>query len=86
MLPSAPATSAPHTSPALIVTGNAHTHMRGQGLLQELERGHDANFPRVLEPVVKRYWKVERADRLPTILARAFNQMLTGRPGPVPRR
>lgn len=77
------ATAFADSTPVLIVTGNAHTHMRGHGLLQEIERAHDANFPRVLEPVVKRYWKVEHPGQLPTIMARAFNQMLTGRRGPV---
>ncbi len=77
------ATAFADSTPVLIVTGNAHTHMRGHGLLQEIERAHDANFPRVLEPVVKRYWKVDCAGQLPTVMARAFNQMLTGRRGPV---
>ncbi len=69
--------------PVLIITGSAHTHMRGKGLLQEIERTHDANFARILEPVVKRYWTVDSPERLPGILARAWNQMLTGRRGPV---
>ena len=69
--------------PVLIITGSPHTHMRGKGLLQEIERAHDANFARILEPVVKRYWTVDSPERLPGILARAFNQMLTGRRGPV---
>ena len=68
--------------PALIITGSAHTHMRGKGLLQEIERTHDANFARVLEPVVKRAWSADSAERLPTIMARAFNSMMTGRRGP----
>jgi acetolactate synthase-1/2/3 large subunit len=71
------------STPVLIVTGSAHTHMRGKGLLQEIERTHDANFARMLEPVVKRYWTVDSPAQLPTILNRAFNQMLTGRRGPV---
>ncbi len=77
------ATAFADSTPVLIVTGNAHVHMRGHGLLQEIERSHDANFPRVLEPVVKRYWKVDTVGQLPTIMARAFNIMMTGRRGPV---
>jgi acetolactate synthase I/II/III large subunit len=77
------ATAFVESTSVMIISGNAHTHMRGQGLLQEIERVHDANFPRVLEPVVKRYWKVENAEKLPTVMARAFNQMLSGRRGPV---
>jgi len=69
--------------PVLIITGSPHTHMRGKGLLQEIERTHDANFARILEPVVKRYWTVDSAERLPGIMARAWNSMMTGRRGPV---
>lgn len=69
--------------PVMVITGSPHTHMRGKGLLQEIERTHDANFARVLEPVVKRSWTADSAERLPTIMARAFNAMMTGRRGPV---
>jgi len=67
----------------LLVTGSAHTYMRGHTVLQEIERTHPANFPRVLEPVVKRWWQPSRVDELPYVLHRAFNTMLSGRPGPV---
>ena len=42
------ATAFVDSTPVLIITGGAHTHMRGQGLLQEIERNHDANFPRIM--------------------------------------
>jgi len=71
------------STPAMVFTGNTHTHMFGRGVLQEIERTHGANFPRVLEPLVKRYWQATRVDQLPTILQRAYNTMTTGRPGPV---
>ncbi len=67
----------------LVITGDAHTYMFGRGVLQEIERTHDANFPRMLEPVVKRWWQVTAVEQLPHILDRAFNQMLSGRRGPV---
>src|SRR3972149_4699934 len=54
----------------------------GRALLQEIERTQWANFPRMMEPIVKRYWQVSRVDQLPYVLHRAFNQMLGGRPGP----
>ncbi len=69
--------------PVLIVTGGAHVHMRGKGLLQEIERRHDHEFSRVLEPLVKRYWVADSTAQLPTIMHRAFNLMMTGRRGPV---
>ena len=71
------------STPALVFTGDAHTHMRGHGLLQEIERAHDSNFSRMMEPVVKRYWRVDSVGQLPTIMSRAFNIMTSGRPGPV---
>ena len=69
--------------PVLVFTGAVHTHMAGRGVLQELEQQHWGNFPRMLEPVVKRYWSVNHTEQLPFVLHRAFNEMLTGRRGPV---
>lgn len=77
------ATSYVDSTAMLVITGNTHTYMFGRGVLQEIEREHDSNFPRILEPIVKRSWQVNRVDQLPHIMQRAFNYMLTGRPGPV---
>ena len=68
--------------PVLCITGNTHTHMRGKGVLQEIERNRDSNMPRILEPVVKRSWQISNVKQLPTVMQRAFNQMITGRMGP----
>jgi len=68
--------------PVLCITGNTHTHMRGKGVLQEIERNRDSNMPRILEPIVKRSWQVSDVKQLPTVMQRAFNQMMTGRMGP----
>ncbi len=66
-----------------LMTGSPHTYMRGTGLLQELERRHAADNPRIFEPVVKEWWQPSRVDELPFVLHRAWNQMRSGRPGPV---
>jgi acetolactate synthase-1/2/3 large subunit len=66
-----------------LMTGSVHTYMRGHGVLQELERRHVADNPRIFEPVVKEWWQPSRVDELPFVLHRAWNQMLSGRPGPV---
>jgi acetolactate synthase I/II/III large subunit len=66
-----------------LFTGSPHTTMRGHGLLQELERRHVADNPRIFEPVVKEWWQPSRVDELPFVLHRAWNAMRTGRPGPV---
>jgi len=66
-----------------LFTGSPHTSMRGHGLLQELERRHVADNPRIFEPVVKEWWQPSRVDELPFVLHRAWNAMTSGRPGPV---
>jgi len=67
----------------LVLTGDTHTHMMGKGVLQEIERSHDSDFSRLTAPITKRYWRATQVDQLPSILHRAFNEMLSGRPGPV---
>jgi acetolactate synthase-1/2/3 large subunit len=67
----------------LLITGGPPTHMRGHGLLQELERYTDNDFPKIAEAVSKRHWVATRVAELPFIMHRAWNSMLTGRPGPV---
>jgi acetolactate synthase-1/2/3 large subunit len=66
-----------------LFTGSPHTYMRGHGVLQELERRHAADNPRLFEPVVKEWWQPSRVDELPFVLHRAWNQMRSGRPGPI---
>lgn len=67
----------------LLVTGAPITHMQGHGTMQEIERQQSNDFGSVLGPVSKRRWTAGRAVELPFIMHRAFNAMLTGRPGPV---
>ncbi len=69
--------------PCLIITGDTHVHMRGKGVLQEIERKKDSSMPKILEPIVKRTFEVDTVGQLATIMQRAFNIMLTGRKGPV---
>ncbi|HEX5824824.1 MAG TPA: thiamine pyrophosphate-binding protein [Candidatus Limnocylindrales bacterium] len=66
-----------------LATGSPHTYMRGHGLFQEFERRHHADNPRVFEPVVKEWWQPSRVDDLPFVLHRAWNAMVSGRPGPI---
>ncbi|MFX1240175.1 MAG: thiamine pyrophosphate-binding protein [Promethearchaeota archaeon] len=69
--------------PCLVITGDTHVHMRGKGVLQEIERKKDSSMPKILEPIVKRSFEVDMVEQLATIMQRAFNIMLTGRKGPV---
>lgn len=77
------ATSYVDSTAMLVLCGDTHTHMKGVGVLQEIERYQDSNFIRIMEPAAKRVWRAERVEQLPRIMERAFSQMLTGRPGPV---
>ncbi|MFX1385209.1 MAG: thiamine pyrophosphate-binding protein [Promethearchaeota archaeon] len=69
--------------PVLVITGDTHVHMRGKGVLQEIERKKDSAMPKILEPIVKRSFELDSVSQLPTVLQRAFNLMMTGRRGPV---
>ncbi|MEI6580028.1 MAG: thiamine pyrophosphate-binding protein [Eubacteriales bacterium] len=62
--------------------GDTHVHMKGVGVLQEIEKYQDSNIIRALEPLSKRSWRVENVMQLPKIMKRAFNNMETGRIGP----
>jgi acetolactate synthase-1/2/3 large subunit len=77
------ATAFVDSTAVLLLCGDVHTYMFGRGVLQEVERQHWANLVRIFEPVTKRYWQVTRPDQLPTVMNRAFSEMLGGRRGPV---
>ncbi len=77
------ATAFADSQPLLLLTGAVHTYMENRGVLQEIDRPHGNNFPRMAEPVVKRWWQPNRVESIPTALAQAFNTMHEGRRGPV---
>lgn len=65
------------------VSGSPQTYMHGHGTMQEIERQQDNAFGRITEQVTKRAWQANSVRTLPSIMHRAFSEMLTGRPGPV---
>ncbi len=67
----------------LAITGGPATHMRGHGTMQELDRKTANGFQQVIAPLTKRHFEARTVAELPFIMHRAFNTMLTGRPGPV---
>lgn len=67
----------------LAVTGNVPTAQFNRAPFQETGRHHQADFPSVVRPYVKRSYQATRADQLPLMLRQAFATMLGGRPGPV---
>lgn len=77
------ATAFADSLPQIVITGGVHTYMMGRGVLQELDRPHADNFPRMAEPVVKRWFNPSHVAQLPNMMEQAFNAMLEGRKGPV---
>ena len=77
------ATAYADSTSLLAITGAPPTHMRGHGTMQELDRVRANNFPQMVGPAVKRQFEANTVAELPFVLHRAFNAMLTGRPGPV---
>lgn len=69
--------------PMVVLTGGPQTHEYGQGILQEIERKRPGDFPNVMEPITKQSFQVHDVEDLPRTLRRAFQEALTGRPGPV---
>ncbi len=65
------------------INGSPATHMKGHGVMQEIERQNENSFPRLMEELTKRSYKPIRVEEIPFVMHRAFNTMLTGRPGPV---
>lgn len=77
------ATAYADSSACLALTGAVATHMRGNGVMQSLDRKHAPDFPRLAEPATKAAFEIHTADAAASVLHRSFNAMLTGRPGPV---
>ena len=73
-----------YDSSALVaITGNVPTTQWNRAAFQETYRFHQADFPSVIRPYVKRSFQVPRAEMLPLALRQAFKTASTGRPGPV---
>jgi acetolactate synthase-1/2/3 large subunit len=71
------------SSALVAITGNVPTPQWNRGPFQETYRHHQADFPSVIRPYVKRVFQVPRAEMLPLALRQAFKTAATGRPGPV---
>jgi acetolactate synthase I/II/III large subunit len=77
------ATAFADSTSLIYFSGAPPTHMIGHGTMQELDRHHANDFAQLTRPVTKRQFSVDRVEQLPHTIHRAFNAMLTGRPGPV---
>src|SRR5438270_6685976 len=65
------------SSPVLLLGGAAPTFNAGKGSLQEMEQVD------LFLRITKWSDRLNAPDRVPTLMAKAFRTMLTGRPGPV---
>jgi len=77
------ATAYVDSTPCFVICGDTHIHMRGTGVLQEIERQHDTDFVSCMRPITKRCWRVEDITQLPSIMRRSYASMMDGRRGPV---
>lgn len=71
------------SSAMLSITANVPTQQFNRGPFQELNRHHQADFPNVISPVVKRSFQPTRVEQIPLFMRQSMDTMLSGRPGPV---
>lgn len=71
------------SSAFLAITANVPTSQFNRAPFQESYHHHQADFPSVVRPYVKRSFQPSRVDMLPTALRQAMHLMTSGRPGPV---
>lgn len=69
--------------PMVLIAGDVPSYYFGKHPHQEVNMHGDATQYRILEPVVKRVWRIDDAEALPEILDKAFRLAESGRPGPV---
>lgn len=67
----------PACSPIVIIAGQTSTYHLGREAFEEFD------LVSIFKPVTKFSYQVERTEKIPEILRRAFKVSLSGRPGPV---
>jgi acetolactate synthase-1/2/3 large subunit len=65
------------STPMIMFVGQVGRSMRGREAFQEID------FTKMLGEVAKWVFEIDRAERVPEILSRAFYEATSGRPGPV---
>ncbi len=69
--------------PMVVIAGDVPSYYFGKHPHQEVNMHGDATQYKILEPVVKRAWRVDDVEALPDIMDKAFRLAESGRPGPV---
>jgi acetolactate synthase-1/2/3 large subunit len=70
-------TARQNSSPMILFVGQVGTDMKGREAFQEID------YAAFFGPVAKWAVEIDRAERIPEIVARAWTTALSGRPGPV---
>lgn len=65
------------STPLVVITGQAPSHMLGTDAFQETD------LLGITQPITKWAYQIRRAEEIPSAMARAFYIASTGRPGPV---
>ena len=69
--------------PMVVIAGDVPSYYFGKHPHQEVSMHGDATQYKILEPVVKRAWRIDDPESLPDIMDKAFRLAESGRPGPV---
>ena len=69
--------------PMVVIAGDVPSYYFGKHPHQEVNMHGDATQYKILEPVVKRAWRVDDPEALGEIMDKAFRLAESGRPGPV---
>ena len=65
------------STPLILLVGQVASDQRDREAFQEIE------YRKMFEPLAKWVAEIDRADRIPEYIARAFSVACSGRPGPV---
>jgi acetolactate synthase-1/2/3 large subunit len=69
--------------PMVVIAGDVPSYYFGKHPHQEVNMHGDGTQYRILEPVVKRAWRVDDPEAMAEIMDKAFRLAESGRPGPV---
>jgi len=69
--------------PLIVLAGDVQSYNFGKGPHQELKMHADSDQWSVYKPFVKRAWRINDIKLIPSIICRAINISISGRPGPV---
>lgn len=71
------------SSALLVLAGGGATQWYDRGGIEEIYRYGPEEWPTILKPITKRSFSVNRPDTALDMLARAYKEAISGRPGPV---